>query len=493
MEERITSMASQIAGKRRRGEEGDGATLKDLAKQTSLAVQYRDQVKELESLLKDTCGEANSGRSNRQRPDTLSKADNNTEVNGEPKKAKSELKKTERLRDEVKQLKFDLAKSRQEVAKFEEDKSTGGLSESSRIQRLEKQLREIRDESRQKDTELRKLRREYESLKRDAKNRTAEALQVLQDKNDKIAELENTVKTLEEAKASGSQVKDLDAVIAEHKRITRDLKSGIESMNKPYRYEKTRSLHRPKRSASVEDMTLDMTQRSLLGDKNAEILDGTPRRTRAGLRPFSDWTDSLVDIEEQLKNDKKEHTEARKRDRDLITGDFDHVRSQPIPKTRTSAPSSRSRRVMSEVLANRVNESSLRDTVRRPRPAAKDQFSLDDHQDRASRRVASTQATSLADGKATMHGALEKPAYRTRLQSNTSRPLTPNSDDALGIDLMQDRFARLGGPVIEPIRSGNSTRCSLSADRQAAARARLEQKRMERQKAAGRMLDKENL
>ncbi|KAI0593057.1 spindle pole body formation-associated protein-domain-containing protein [Biscogniauxia sp. FL1348] len=494
MEERITGMASQITGKRGHGEGGENGTLmKDLAKQTTLAAQYREQVKELESLLKDTCGEANPNQSDRQHQKAASGADSTAEIQQELKKVKSELKHMERLREDVNQLKAELAKSRQEVARLEEDKSAGGVTESSRVQRLEKKLREVKDESRQKDTELRKLRRDYESLKRDAKNRTAEALQVLHDKNEKIAELESNIKTLEEAKASSGQVRDLDAVIAEHKRITRDLKSGIESLNRPYRHDKNKSLRRPKRSASVEDMTLDMTQRSLLGDRNEDPVDSQARKSQATRRPFADLTDSLFNIEEELKKEKEEHAAVSRRERELIMDDFDDAPSPPAQKTRDSIAPSRSRRVMSDGLSNRANELSPKDTARRYRPAAKDQFSLSDRQDRGSRRVASTQSASTAEDKAmTMRGALERPSYRARSQTNANRPPSPEDDEPC-IDLMQDRFARLGGPSAEPAKPAPSTRCTLSADRQAAARARLEQKRMQRQRATGRMLDKEHL
>ncbi|KAI0012765.1 spindle pole body formation-associated protein-domain-containing protein [Xylariaceae sp. FL0662B] len=493
MEEKVAEMAVQVAGKRKHGSDGDHASLmKDLSKQTALAIQYRDQVNDLEDLLKETQGNSGSHRSDRRRINTSPRTEQTLlEVNRELRRARSELKQMDKLREEVRQLKSDLKAAYRQAKSLE--KADEETTDSSQISRLEKQLRDAKEESRQKDSELRKLKRDYESLKRDAKARTAEAMEVLYEKNERIAELEKTIKALETTNISRSRTKDLDKAIAKHNTITRDLKSGIESLSKPSKYEKARPARHPRRSVSVEDITLDMTQRSLLASKDEGKVDNITReRQHDHDRPFSsDLTASLFDIEEQPNAEKKERIEARKRERGLIMEDSDVAPPQQIPKTKGALPSSSSRRVMSDLPSSRVNEPSPKDSISHRHGTAKESIASDYHQNKMSQRD-SMRAGSFASEKAVTHGTLEKPAVREGSKSNTSRPRSPSSE-APRIDLVQDRFARLGGTEAERTGSVNSSRCTLPADRQAAARARLQQKKMERQKASGGVLDKENI
>ncbi|CAJ2507287.1 Uu.00g084730.m01.CDS01 [Anthostomella pinea] len=490
LEEKIADMSAQIAEKRRRGTDKDNSAMKkDLAKSTAMISEYRDRVKELEALLKKSQSESNSARSQQSRINTSPRTEQNIlEVSRELRKARSELRQLDRYRDEVKQLKSDLAASQRRVAKLEEDKLLSHGPESTRVQRLEKQLREVKEESREKDRDLRKLRKDYETLKNDAKARTVEAMQVLQAKNDKISELEKIIKALGAANVSSHHPKDLDTAIAEHNRITRDLKSGIQSLTTEPKEEKARPIQRPKRSASVEDITLDMTQRSLLGEKQR-----APERTP--MEPLSrhntaDWAVSF-DFEEQLKKDRKERIEAEKGEKELIMVDPDVVQPLPTFGTRAPVPSAGSRRAVSDVLSNRVNDSSPKDSMRRVRVPT-NKRSSSNNQGKISGSAAGLRASSLAIDRAEMHGALDKAASRAKPQAASSRPLSSGSE-APGIDLVQDQFARLGGPEAERTSSGNTSRCALPADRQAAARARLQQKRLRRQKVGDRELDKENV
>ncbi|KAI0024442.1 spindle pole body formation-associated protein-domain-containing protein [Xylariomycetidae sp. FL0641] len=484
MEAKIKQMASQVAVKRKHGADEDStALMKELAEQTALASQYCDQVKELHTLLKQSRKGSGAGRRGPPGIDTSPRTENTLlEVQRELRRAKSDLRDMNRLRDEVKELKSELTLSRQRVKKLEGGTSESAIPESSRVHKLEKQLREVKDESRHKDSELRRLKREYESLKRNAKARTAEALEVLQEKNDKIAELEKNIKTLKASGTSSSRPHSLDSAIAEHNRITRDFKSGMDSLSKASKYENAGPRRRPKRSASVEDMTLDMTQRSLLGDKYEPTLDRLPKESRA--KPVaSDWTDDLIDIGEQLGKDKRKYMESNKREKELLMEDSDAI---PTAEGRTRKAS---RRIMSDVPASRVNVSTRRAPGTRDRAFADDPYTDEYHRGQDSRSGAGQRVTSLATDKATLAGEGEKPKTREELWTSAN----PSSlRDVSGIDLMQNRYVRLGAADTERKDAGSASRCTLPADRLAAARARLEQKKRQRQQT-NRGLDKENL
>lgn len=143
------------------------------------------------------------------------------------------------------------------------------------------------------------------------------------------------------------------------------------------------------------------------------------------------------------------------------------------------------------VMTDRVNESSSRESKEDPNSRGKALTGDSYYQDKINRRIASQRAARLAQENAPHHG-LDSLAARTKSTAPVpALPAAPAANDSPGFDLIQNRFARLGGDAPERSAVGGTSR----TDRQAAARARVEQKRLERQreKAAGRVLDKENM
>ncbi|KAI0119653.1 spindle pole body formation-associated protein-domain-containing protein [Daldinia grandis] len=476
MEEQIATMSSQATDKRRRGSDREDGTLaKDLEKQTALATHYRDQVKELEGLIQEHKGESSSSQSDRRRIDTSPRTENTLlEANRELRRARTELRQMEKLRKEVSKLKSDLSAAEERVTKLQDEHDDRGSTDSMQVKKLEHKLQVAKEESHQKDREIRQLKKEYESLKNDAKSRTAEAIQVLQAKNDKIAELESTIKAIE---VSNPSIK-----------ATRALKLGIESLNKPSKYESDNPVRNLKRSASVEDITLDMTQRSLLGH---EEFDDTPKPIKRNTFIPSDWSNGFKDIKNQLRKDKKDQMETSTREKDSIINDLDITPPRSITRPKASLSTFDSGRAMSNILSNRMNQSTTRDTMtsrelldQKLAEARAARVARADHADHADR-------VDRMDRDVEMHGSLERPASRrSRPKSYNGRSFSSGSE-GLGYDLVQDKFARLGGPEAEHT-AGNTSRCTLPADRQAAARARLEQKKLERQRNGGGR-DKENI
>ncbi|KAI0840141.1 spindle pole body formation-associated protein-domain-containing protein [Hypoxylon sp. FL0890] len=470
LEERISGMTAQNSGRRRRGSDNEDrdTLLKDLEKQTSLAAHYRDQVKELNALLKEYQGESRSSRSERRRVDTSPRTEQTLlEVNRELRRARSELKEMDKLRKEVDRLQTKLNATEE----YER------LTKASRHD-VHMDMKRANEKVQQKDAELRKLRKDYDTLKNDAKSRTAEAMQVLQEKNDKIAELEKTIKALEIAHPSI--------------KATRELKSSIDALGKPSKFEDAKPL-RMRRSASVEDLTLDMTQKSLLGNKEEQNVENNLEKSTS--ETFLDWSASFKGMKNQLKKAKEEQIEANRREMESTMKDIDfdpqrsYNKEKPQEWERQKALKKKEKgstlshdtgRVMSQILSSELNKS--------PRTHGKELLQQKIQEERERR------ATARENIGAEMHGSLDKPASRReRPRSYAGRPLSSGSE-APGFDLVQDRFARLGGPEPERSSSMNTSRCTLPADRQAAARARLEQKKLERQRnGGGRSRDKENV
>ncbi|KAI1825608.1 hypothetical protein F4861DRAFT_500966 [Xylaria intraflava] len=492
MEKQMADMATRLAAARKHGTGEDNAVLMtDLGKQTSLVAEYRDRVKALEARLKEASIESNPNSSGRHHGNMSPRTEQNIhEVSRELRKARSELRQLDRLRDEVKRLKSNLATSRERVAELETQASAEAASELSRVTKLEKQLREVKEESRQKDTEIRKLRRDYESLKRDAKSRTAEAIQVLQEKNAEIDKFEKEIKELKAANTL-NRPRDVDSAIAKHNKINQDLASGIDSAGRPSKYEKARPTKGRARAASIQDITLEMTQRSLLQTENGHAPDKTRQEKVRSGGVLADWTTEIPTLELQVK-EKNRHQGTEMLDEETILERMDTLARRRTARSANQRPLQDNGRITSDVLSNRVNESSGTKVRGHQQPTADGVLSTDRNHTNMNREVANTQTTSLAENKSAVHSAVDRPTRRSRTQAKTSRTASSNNEAPV-VDPVQDQFSRPRVPPTDRSGSRNTAQSSLPADRHAAALARLQRKRMERRKAAGQDLDKENV
>lgn len=462
MEQEVTTMAAKIAHKKRHGGgDEDGPLMEDLAKQTSLAAHYREQVRELETILKDKDKSA-ANRSDRYRINTSPKTEQAIfEANRELRRARSELKEMDKLRQENKKLKSTL----KQVTDAQEDTVA---AYKAQIKELESELRETRDLSREKDRDLRKKKRDYEALKRDAKSRTAEAMQVLQIKNDKIAELENTIKTLE--------------TVSPSTKATQDLKASIESLGKPSKFEGAKPPERLSRMTSAENLTLQKFSKSIFQDSDDST--GPQLDMSTSILP-PHWSSSFKDMRSQLVKEKEELMEANKRERELIMEDSEMPRS--AAKNRASLPTFDSGRAMSQVLTNRLNKPSQDNQVSSSPRSGKEILEEKLAEERA--RIAANRVSE----DAVMHGALQPASRPDRPRSYSGRPLS-DSNAPSPLSPARERLASRSSRVPEGSKSMNTTsRSILPEDRLAAARARLEQKKLERKNGSRRTRDKENV
>lgn len=205
MEKRITEMAAQMASNRRHvGDEDDNFQLmKDLAKQTSLAVQYRDQVEQLEALVKakrDDDGSDLDAKA-RSRRQAASPRTHRTllETQRELRRARAQIRENGELRDEIKRLKADLLAAQRRAAELEAERQPlgeGRARSTTESTDMSAQLEEAKADIRRKDNELRELREELQVHKLDASNREEETKRVLDKATAKIADLKKEIKLL---------------------------------------------------------------------------------------------------------------------------------------------------------------------------------------------------------------------------------------------------------------------------------------------------------
>ncbi|KAK4127620.1 hypothetical protein N657DRAFT_653789 [Parathielavia appendiculata] len=191
MEEKVADMTRQASlAARKEGGESNPALVEELAKQTALAVEYKKQVEELESLLPGDVDEAGNEPNRRRRTASPRTQRTLMEAQRELRRARAQVRELERLEEERDRLRSDLKFAEQRASKLAEEnrKLSSELSLSiSRIEELEKRLEDSKGS--------------YEKLKDDAKARYLEAQQVLKKKNETISELQEAVESLRSGEA----------------------------------------------------------------------------------------------------------------------------------------------------------------------------------------------------------------------------------------------------------------------------------------------------
>lgn len=149
----IAEMTGKSSGKQEQvgSSQNEEKLKRDLERQTALVTQYKTQVEELQTLLKDSENAANSGR---HRKETSLRSIQSREM--------------ERLRQELQRIKSDLIKAekRELESETEKDKLTADLTKSSRkIEELERKLTRTQQDCERKNNQLEKLKFEIDALK----------------------------------------------------------------------------------------------------------------------------------------------------------------------------------------------------------------------------------------------------------------------------------------------------------------------------------------
>ncbi|OHE96359.1 hypothetical protein CORC01_08282 [Colletotrichum orchidophilum] len=436
MEKKISEMAAQIAAKQRAsGEERDNPQLmKDLAKQTAVAVEYRTQVQELAALLenRDNGDDDEGDARSRRRRQAASPRTHKTllETQRELRKARAQVKENGQLREEVERLKSDLLSAEQRANKLAEENKR--LAEQQPLQNNEqskeaptsgKLVDELEQAIRRKDDEIRKLKSEFEDYRTDAEATQEDTRRILEKATEKINELKRENKTLKAGVADVPRTRNTAA---------------------PPEREPAAREHR---AQETDRFTADHKSRKSSAD--------------AGRRSF----DLVESLGRKLNEPKSQNL------RDKYQRDADSPSSGDEPPAREPP-----RRPQSEIFLNRVSLDKPKWRPFIPRSPRNREYLGSDLNDRI------VTSSEILSGNT--------PAPRHRFSSK---------DEDAPIDLLQDRFARLGGPGEPDVEAStmlvaNTSKSTLPPQRRAAAIARIEQRKADKRRAAsGQSNNKENM
>ncbi|KFY77321.1 hypothetical protein V499_03304 [Pseudogymnoascus sp. VKM F-103] len=181
MEDRIAELVAQIADGCLNGIEDDSPTMmKNLARQTALAVQYRSQVDEFRDVLRD--------RDQQQEGE-----------NGEIKKPSGDLK------SELQRLRLDLSTSQREASKLRDEntKLSRDLEKvNEKLNQSEKRRQASESMSHDRAQLLQGLQTKYDNLKESAKAQRGDAEHLLKKRHDQVSELKKEMAALKEKLAA---------------------------------------------------------------------------------------------------------------------------------------------------------------------------------------------------------------------------------------------------------------------------------------------------
>ncbi|KAM0434120.1 hypothetical protein ACHAPT_004065 [Fusarium lateritium] len=444
MEKQIAEGASRIASKRDdRSDEVNSELLSTLTKQTALAVQYRTRVQELEDqleeFLKDREDDPDSKAGRRRRLATSPRTQKTImETQRELRRARSQVKELGELRDQVSSLRSQLRAAEKRASKAEAKAEAQTKveveppRESSRAQDLRAQLREAREENDKKDEEIRQLKQEFEAYRKETQAHAADTNGVLERAHTKIAELKKEIRTLK----------------------TGDQEHGV----------------RPK-SWHVQTEISRLAEENSRPREEASDQASKERGHDLGRRSFD-----LADLQGESKELRTAHPNIPSLRQKFHEDALPKVTQSDVG---TAKPSG---------LNDRPNLGRPRWQPFVPRSPRNRAYLGEELTKRIENGGATNGHAELDDIAVPDLPALAKSIARSK-RSNTA----DKADD--NIDLLQARFARLGGQ--EPTNGtvpANMSKSTLPPERRAAAIARIEQRMAEKKRAQRKKgFDKENV
>lgn len=210
MEKKITELAAHMgAAKLKNSNKDNTAMLKELARQTALAVEYREKVKELASMLEHPTEEVTGDKKTRRIVASPRTQQTLVETQRELRRARAQVKENGQLRDEVERLKSKLLFSEQLASQLSDENKRLAEEESrakTKVHGLEQQLTDAQEEARRRRSEAKAAKEEIDRLKESSRLKQKDSSDLIMQKDDKIAELRRELKVLkaevQELKAS---------------------------------------------------------------------------------------------------------------------------------------------------------------------------------------------------------------------------------------------------------------------------------------------------
>ncbi|KAK1778083.1 spindle pole body formation-associated protein-domain-containing protein [Copromyces sp. CBS 386.78] len=509
MEEQIAEMTRHVnLYSKRGGAEANNGLMEELNRQKALTQEYRAQVEELEEILREDEEDHNdyqtgSHASYKRRIASPRTHRTLLEAQRELRKARSQVRELGKLRDERDRMKTELKFAEQRASALtEENKKLNSevVLSNFKVKDLEKRLAESKNENLVKDNELQKIRADYDKLKEDAKSRYMEARQVLEKKNDKISELQDEIATLKaetiESKWA-ARMKNLEAKLkASHDKI-----KEANDREEALKFLETAEEESTLLFKELDALRKTSMQRGILNPAPAAGAQKRIRTNTGDIKRYSYEDEALVSSRAL-----REKIEADMAKNPLGFGD---TAKQQAPLWTTNQPERTASRRTTTGTTTTAGSSAAARTLR-TKPSLEDILGKKlDKPWTSTKATATTAANTGSQLPATRRTRIARPLSNEVPELEPFKGPTSHSFKAPDLEpfkpdvVPHSNIARLEGFDIDsssvwnvdsttppPKTSAAST--SLPADRRAAAIARLQRKRAEREKGLGDR-NKENL
>jgi predicted nucleic acid-binding Zn-ribbon protein len=217
MENNISELMRQISEAGKVDGDASPEMMRDLARQTALAFQYRVQVEEFRKAVE---GDGTLAAA-------LPKADSKI-TKDDPTDVKGLREELEKARQALSSMEKTASKLREENNKLSQDLLHSDLRFEKHTESCEKRLKLAEEQRHKKDERLQSLQKEYDHIKQTAKNNRREAERLLRQRHDQVVGLKKEIASLKTAQTTVQELQQsLDDKATEHDRTVEGYKTEI--------------------------------------------------------------------------------------------------------------------------------------------------------------------------------------------------------------------------------------------------------------------------
>lgn len=212
METKVTQLSEKISNSSPDGSDSSTEMVKDLARQTALAMQYRSEVEAFRAAMEDSCRDETLSVqrriSNSTRPDGASSSDS--------RRTREQLKEADTLRKEVKQLRQSLLAAEEkntelqtENAKLTQDLLHADLRHTNHLEKCDERRDSFDGQLQRKEERYRSLQKDFDKFKDIAKKSRRDAEILLKKRYDQTVELRKEIASLRGAESTAQELKQV--------------------------------------------------------------------------------------------------------------------------------------------------------------------------------------------------------------------------------------------------------------------------------------------
>jgi predicted nucleic acid-binding Zn-ribbon protein len=248
MEDKISKLSAQIGIAGLEGNDDDSPELmKELASQTALAVQYKGQVEEFRAILEASLNPASMPRPTdpKQALASLRRVSQESEIQNDGQQSKKHVREVVALQKEIQNLQETMSATEKANKKLQEENTKLTQELLHADMRHETHLEKCEKSRQRRDEAMQNLQKDYGRLKEQAKSQRRDAEQLLKKRHSQVVELKKEIASMLHVE---STTKDLQLALekkaAERDRVVSDNERQVAELMK----------HTPQESVGATDL-----------------------------------------------------------------------------------------------------------------------------------------------------------------------------------------------------------------------------------------------